>query len=1306
MKYKVLFFVLSLAAIAAFLGCHAGGSAPFINIPSESEIYSKDYDVLENGRFADIYLPSGAVIRCTADHTLKPGTKVTATEQKVANEANSNEGISSYIYTLTGKLYSGDALNTAVAVNSLEKPISVTIPNNSETGLCYLGTRVSDNDTWRYTLAQDENQANTRFLRLSQTTQKNPTFNLYRLGIQFALFVFKNESREEAQIDSVVATPDKEVETKEGKYTGALTVKLNVEGENLNNIDPANLVAKIIYRSENKDGANINFATNRTDSEDNAVSGTYEHTFEITKIDKTSIGNTAELTFVIELDGVSIEDFPKDFIVELYSKSDDKNTLPFSYTQEFGFETKEKQDDPEPQPDPDPQPEPEPEPDPDNPTVTEYKISYDLDGGQLAKDNPKTYSVETEDITLNNPTKDGYTFAGWTGTDLDNPTTKVTIEKGSTGDRSYKANWQQNAPDEYTLTLVAGTGIASVDENKAYKAGEKITLNYTLKDGYEFDKWSDSEGNAVTSPFTMPAKAVTLTANAKVITYNLEYFLDGGYFETDNPKTYTVETENFDLNDPKKDGYAFLGWTSSETTAPLTPVSIKKGSTGDKKFIANWSINSYNLTINKGTGINTVTGAGMHEYNSSVTASCTMLAGYEFDKWSGDFTTETFTMPAKAVTLTANAKVITYNISYQNTDGATFATANPENYTVETESFTLNNPTKDDYIFLGWTYEGQTTPQLEVTITKGSTTGDKTYTANWEAKIIPSLKSAATDFAVDGQIQIEFDKEITWQDSYKSKITVTPTGTTTPTTPITTITINTYSYSNKVLTLTSASNLKYNTGYTVAIAGIEKISDKNLTFTTVDLVVTPVITSDSTNSPTELNGKFMLQPTFTIDFGKAVINQNSATSSVKLNGNALPDSAAFAFDTDGKIATLTFSSNLSVNTAYQLSITSFADDDNSTIKAVSGISFNTIETDRIGEGTESSPFLIFTASDLKGCGGNYYFKQMKDIVLPNEDWTPLGGYSVKYDGNHHKIIGLRIINNDNANYVGLFSSLDNSAIVQNLTIENVDIKGNMHIGGLAGNGVNFTIENVHISGNISIKGTHQVGGLVGVICENGNVTITKSSVSSENGIIEGERLIGGLVGNFQYNSSAPHDLNNIISESYVKIKLKCEYAVGGLVGEMEDCEVKNCYSDSTITIVEGRSSGIGGLIGCMDDDSKVTNSYSRGNIVIQSDSANSIGGLIGTLMDYEGFNGNFGNFGEVKNNFTSMSISGANFGNCPLYCDYGYVYEDTTNKNYFSDGYPASGLTWTTDQTSAGVWSGLTTGAYPTLINNPPPAQP
>ena len=142
-----------------------------------------------------------------------------------------------------------------------------------------------------------------------------------------------------------------------------------------------------------------------------------------------------------------------------------------------------------------------------------YTITYKLDGG--AATNPTTYTVESDAITLTNPEKAGYTFAGWTGTDLDKATMEVTIAKGSTGDKEYTATWTQNvAPVTYfKVTYDANKGTGEMPEvsveagkdhtllanefkapagktfkcwkigTKEYKAGEKIevTENVTVK---------------------------------------------------------------------------------------------------------------------------------------------------------------------------------------------------------------------------------------------------------------------------------------------------------------------------------------------------------------------------------------------------------------------------------------------------------------------------------------------------------------------------------------------------------------------------------------------------------------------------------------------------------------------------------------------------------------------------------------------------------------------------------------------------------------------------------------------------------
>lgn len=77
-----------------------------------------------------------------------------------------------------------------------------------------------------------------------------------------------------------------------------------------------------------------------------------------------------------------------------------------------------------------------------------YTISYDYDGGTA--NNPISYSVTQDDFKLTAPTKEGYTFMGWTGSNGDTPQKDVTVKKGSTENLSFKANWEVNY---YTLDL-------------------------------------------------------------------------------------------------------------------------------------------------------------------------------------------------------------------------------------------------------------------------------------------------------------------------------------------------------------------------------------------------------------------------------------------------------------------------------------------------------------------------------------------------------------------------------------------------------------------------------------------------------------------------------------------------------------------------------------------------------------------------------------------------------------------------------------------------------------------------------------
>ena len=71
-----------------------------------------------------------------------------------------------------------------------------------------------------------------------------------------------------------------------------------------------------------------------------------------------------------------------------------------------------------------------------------YTISYDLIGGSISGQKT-TYNVETATFTLPTPTRSGYTFDGWSGSNGSTYQKTVTISKGSTGNKSYTAHWSK-----------------------------------------------------------------------------------------------------------------------------------------------------------------------------------------------------------------------------------------------------------------------------------------------------------------------------------------------------------------------------------------------------------------------------------------------------------------------------------------------------------------------------------------------------------------------------------------------------------------------------------------------------------------------------------------------------------------------------------------------------------------------------------------------------------------------------------------------------------------------------------------------
>ena len=351
--------------------------------------------------------------------------------------------------------------------------------------------------------------------------------------------------------------------------------------------------------------------------------------------------------------------------------------------------------------------------------INQYTITFDTAGGSEIA--PITQDYGTAITAPADPTREGYTFTGWdTAIPATMPAHNMTIT----------AQWTVN---QYTITFDTDGGSEVAPITQDY--GSAITAPAApTREGYTFTGWDK------TIPATMPAGDMTITAQWTVNQYTITYDLDGGTAEG-NPDTYTVETDAFTLKNPTRPGYTFTGWSGTGLTGEdnLT-VTIPKGSTGNRSYTAHWSLNTYSITydLNGGTASGNPTSYTVE--SATITLNQPTKTGYTFTGWSGtDLTGEdnlTVTIPAGSTgdrSYTAHWSLNTYSITYD-LDGGT-ASGNPDFYTVESSTITLNPPTRTGYTFIGWSGTDLSgSDNLTVTIPAGSI-GNRSYIAHWSLNI-------------------------------------------------------------------------------------------------------------------------------------------------------------------------------------------------------------------------------------------------------------------------------------------------------------------------------------------------------------------------------------------------------------------------------------------------------------------------------------------------------------------------------------------------------------------------------------------
>lgn len=206
------------------------------------------------------------------------------------------------------------------------------------------------------------------------------------------------------------------------------------------------------------------------------------------------------------------------------------------------------------------------------------------------------------------------------------------------------------------------------------------------------------------------------------------------------------------------------------------------------------------------------------------------------------------------------------------------------------------------------------------------------------------------------------------------------------------------------------------------------------------------------------------------------------------------------------------------------------------------------------------------------------------------NWTPISDYVGTFDGGGHSIDNLTF--NATEEKQGMFTTLEESGVVNNLTLGYVEIAGGRMTGSIAG--YNYgTITNCAVSGNV--KGATIVGGIVGT-----NVFGTIADCNFNGVVMTDEDGVGGIAG----GNSQGH-ITNCHSSGTVGITgaKSGEIGGGGIVGINEGGIVIACHSSSDIT----SSVYVGGVIGDNDDGGIVVACYSTGNVT----GGSNVGGVVG-----------------------------------------------------------------------------------------------
>jgi len=213
--------------------------------------------------------------------------------------------------------------------------------------------------------------------------------------------------------------------------------------------------------------------------------------------------------------------------------------------------------------------------------------------------------------------------------------------------------------------------LSSYEESRDYTS--KVSIAAYSKSDVRFLGWYDEDNSLVSTnavySFIMPNHDYSLEAKWNL--FKIEYDLNGGTQNPDNPTSYTADSGALPLYAPAKPGYAFLGWRyGSDFVSSIDPSLFK-----NVTLAAVWEATTYSISYHLDGGANDPSNPSSYTIESDdIALSSPSKAGYAFDGWYSDSAHSEKVAAIKKgsygdVDLYAKWSAITYSITYDPNGG-------------------------------------------------------------------------------------------------------------------------------------------------------------------------------------------------------------------------------------------------------------------------------------------------------------------------------------------------------------------------------------------------------------------------------------------------------------------------------------------------------------------------------------------------------------------------------------------------------------------------------------------------------------